>query len=47
MEESRIKAEEVLREGKPTSWVGAVIIGAIWIVLAVLAILLVSRLLSK
>jgi len=47
MEESRIKAEEVLRTGKPISWAGAVIIGTIWIVLAVLAILLLSRLFSR
>jgi uncharacterized membrane protein YkvA (DUF1232 family) len=47
MQESRIKAEEVLRAGKPISWVGAVIIGAIWIALAVLAILLISHLFSR
>src|SRR6476619_4947605 len=46
MEESRIKAEEVLQTGKPISWVGAVIIGTIWIALAVLAIVLMSRLFS-
>jgi uncharacterized membrane protein YkvA (DUF1232 family) len=47
MEESRIKAEEVLRAGKPVSWVGAVIIGVIWIALTILAILLMSRLFSR
>lgn len=44
MIDARTKAEEVLRAGKPINWVGAVIIGAIWIVLAVLGIWLLSRL---
>ncbi|MEO8612439.1 MAG: YkvA family protein [Chloroflexota bacterium] len=44
MIDARAKAEEVLRAGKPVSWVGAVIIGAIWIALAVLAVWLLARL---
>jgi len=44
MIDARAKAEEVLRTGKPVSWVGAVIIAVIWIVLAGLAIWLVWRL---
>jgi uncharacterized membrane protein YkvA (DUF1232 family) len=43
MSDSRAKAEEVLRAGKPVSWFGAVIVGAIWIALAVLAIGLIMR----
>jgi uncharacterized membrane protein YkvA (DUF1232 family) len=39
--DSRVKAEEILRSGKPVSWVGALIIGLIWVVLAILAIKLV------
>ncbi len=44
MLDSRAKAEEVLRAGKPVSRVGAVIVGAIWITLAGLAIWLIARL---
>jgi uncharacterized membrane protein YkvA (DUF1232 family) len=44
MIDARAKAEEVQRAGKPINWVGAVIIGAIWIALAVLGIGLMSRL---
>jgi uncharacterized membrane protein YkvA (DUF1232 family) len=42
--DSRAKAEEVLRAGKPISRFGMVIVGAIWIALAVLAIRLIVRL---
>ena len=41
MLESRAKADEVLRNGKPVSWVGALIIGIIWIVLAILGLWLI------
>ena len=44
MTDARAKAEEVQRAGKPTNWVGALIIGAIWIALAVLGIVFMSRL---
>jgi uncharacterized membrane protein YkvA (DUF1232 family) len=44
MVDARAKAEEVLRAGKPVSWVGAVIIAAIWIALVVLGIWSMSRL---
>jgi uncharacterized membrane protein YkvA (DUF1232 family) len=47
MADSRLKAEEAFRSGKPVSWVGAAIVGAIWIVLAVLAVLLTLRLLRS
>jgi uncharacterized membrane protein YkvA (DUF1232 family) len=43
MSDSRARAEEVLRAGKPVSRVGAVIVGAIWIALAGLAIWLIVR----
>jgi len=46
MSEARVKAEEILRSGKPVSWVGALIIGLIWVALAILAILFVSRLID-
>jgi uncharacterized membrane protein YkvA (DUF1232 family) len=44
MADSRARAEEVLRAGKPVSRVGALIVGAIWITLAGLAIWLIGRL---
>jgi uncharacterized membrane protein YkvA (DUF1232 family) len=46
MAESRIKAQEILSSGKLVSWVGAMIIGAIWLVLAILAIVLMERLVA-
>jgi uncharacterized membrane protein YkvA (DUF1232 family) len=46
MSEARVKAEDILRSGKPVSWVGALIIGLIWVALAILAILFVSRLID-
>jgi uncharacterized membrane protein YkvA (DUF1232 family) len=47
MADSRVKAEEMMRSGKPVSWVGALIIGVIWVVLAILAIKLVLRLIGQ
>jgi uncharacterized membrane protein YkvA (DUF1232 family) len=43
MSDSRARAEEVLRAGKPVSRVGALIVGAIWIALAGLAVWLIVR----
>ena len=43
MADARVKAEEVIRLGKPVSWIGAVIIGVIWIALAILAVWLLAR----
>ena len=43
MADARVKAEEILKAGKPVSWVGAVLIGAIWLALAALAVWLVWR----
>jgi uncharacterized membrane protein YkvA (DUF1232 family) len=44
MADARMKAEELLRTGKPVSWGGAVIVGVIWIALAGLALWLIARL---
>ena len=44
MADSRAKAEEVLRAGKPISWVGAAIITLIWLLLAALAIWFIAKL---
>lgn len=44
MEESRIKAREVMAQGKPVNKVAAVVIVLIWIGLAVLAVFLLYRL---
>jgi uncharacterized membrane protein YkvA (DUF1232 family) len=38
MVDARAQAEQVLRDGKPVSWVGALIIGAAWLALAGLGI---------
>jgi uncharacterized membrane protein YkvA (DUF1232 family) len=43
LRECRIKADEVLKQGKPTNWVAAGIIIAIWVLLAIGAIWLVRR----
>jgi hypothetical protein len=46
MSECREKAKEELQSGKPTNWVAASIIVLIWITLAVLGFLWVSRLIN-
>lgn len=43
MAESRLKAEEVMKAGKPVSRVGMVIVGVIWLALVVLAVWLLTR----
>jgi uncharacterized membrane protein YkvA (DUF1232 family) len=43
MNEARAKAEDVLRAGKPVSWIGALLIGIIWVALALLALWLLAR----
>jgi uncharacterized membrane protein YkvA (DUF1232 family) len=43
LSECRAKAQEGLKQGKPTNWVAAGIIVAIWLLLAALALLLVTR----
>jgi uncharacterized membrane protein YkvA (DUF1232 family) len=43
MAESRVKASQVLGQGKPVSWVAAGVIGAIWLCLAVLVVVVILR----
>ena len=43
MIDARAKVEEAMRVGQPVSWVGAVIIGAIWVLLAGLATVWLQR----
>ncbi len=45
MVECRLKARQVLDQGKPVSWVAAVVIFAIWLCLAALAVVLIVRVL--
>lgn len=44
MADSRAHANDILNSGKPVSWLGAAIIGTIWIALACLGLWLVWRL---
>lgn len=46
MAESRERAKEALREGKPTNWAAASVIIGIWLLLAALAVVLVLRLVN-
>lgn len=41
--ESREKAGKEMSEGKPTNWAAAAVIIAIWLLLAVMAVLLMAR----
>jgi len=43
MAESRARAKEALREGKPTNWVAAAAIVAVWLLLAAIAVVVVVR----
>jgi len=43
MAECREKAQDVMAHGKPTNWVAAGIIIAVWLLLAVLSVVLVVR----
>jgi uncharacterized membrane protein YkvA (DUF1232 family) len=43
MAESRVKASQVLDQGKPVSWVAAGVIAAIWVCLAVLVLVMILR----
>ena len=47
MAECRQRAQEIIAEGRPTNWVAAGVIVAIWIVLLVLAILAVMRAVNR
>ena len=46
MAEGRAKAQAAMAEGKPTNWIAAGIIIAIWLLLVILAIALVARAVS-
>jgi uncharacterized membrane protein YkvA (DUF1232 family) len=46
MAEARLRAQAAARERKPTNWVVAVLIVAIWLLLAVVAVRLVLRVVS-
>lgn len=43
LQECRVRSEAMLVEGRPTNWVAAVIIVAIWLFLAALGIVLLAR----
>lgn len=43
MAECRAKAQEAVDNGRPTNWVAAGIVVAIWLLLAALALMLVTR----
>lgn len=43
MAECREKAREIMREGRPTNWIAAGVIVAIWLLLVAAALLLVLR----
>ena len=43
MAESRDKARQMLDQGRPVSWVAAVVIAVIWLCLAVLAVVIILR----
>ena len=43
MAESRVKASQVLEQGKPVNWVAAGVIVAIWLCLAALAVVVILR----
>ncbi|MGH2582343.1 MAG: YkvA family protein [Anaerolineales bacterium] len=38
MDESRAKAEDLMRSGKPVSWIGALLIGITWVLVVFLLI---------
>ena len=43
MDESRQKAQEIMAQGKPVNWVAAIIIIAIWLLLAGVGVMLAVR----
>ncbi|HLF27762.1 MAG TPA: YkvA family protein [Anaerolineae bacterium] len=47
MAECRERAQAIMRQGRPTNWVAAAVIIAVWILLAALAIVLVGRLVVR
>jgi uncharacterized membrane protein YkvA (DUF1232 family) len=47
MTESREKAKDILSQGKPVNWAAAVVIIAIWIILAVVAVVFIVRIFKR
>jgi uncharacterized membrane protein YkvA (DUF1232 family) len=47
MTECREQARTALQQGKPTNWIAAAIIVAIWLLLAVAALLLILRMIGR
>jgi uncharacterized membrane protein YkvA (DUF1232 family) len=45
--ECRAKAEATMAHSKPTSWIAAVVIVTIWLLLGVLAVILIGRILKR
>ena len=43
MNESRLKAQKVIRQGKPVNWVAAGVIILVWILFATLVIVFINR----
>jgi uncharacterized membrane protein YkvA (DUF1232 family) len=43
MAESRVKASQILDQGKPVNWVAAGVIAAIWLCLAALVVVIIFR----
>ncbi|MBA3584024.1 MAG: DUF1232 domain-containing protein [Gemmatimonadetes bacterium] len=46
MADCRAKTQAIMSEGKPTNWLGGMVVVTVWILLAVAGIWLASRLLS-
>ena len=46
MTESREKAKEVIRQGKPVNWIAAAVIISIWVLLAALGVLFYLRIMK-
>jgi hypothetical protein len=46
MIECREKARIVMQQGKPTNWIAASVVIAIWLVLSTLAIVLITRIIK-
>ena len=43
MNESRLKAQEIIRQGKPVNWVAAGVIILVWVLFATLVIVFINR----
>ncbi len=47
MRESREKAREIIQQGRPVSWVAAVIIISIWLLLAIFSLALILKIFKR